>query len=127
MTSDYIEVTSSSEKDETKLQLKKDNTGKAMDMLKQLHVEMENTGLLIEERVDDIHKILLKDLHPDCGKIRETEAYTYWNEEKHEYPSAKDHIEKLLWTLIERHNIKIIEQLPKDDAETTEFIFKVCC
>ena len=69
--SDYIEVTSSSEQTEKKLQLKKDNTVKAMDRLKELHEEMKYTGLLIEERVDDIHRILLKDLHPDCGNIRE--------------------------------------------------------
>ena len=123
ITSEYIEVMSSSEKDEKKLQMRKPNTGKAMDSLQELHKEMDYTGLLTDQRVNDIHRILLKGLHPDRGNIRKTKAYTSWKTEKHEYPLPDD-IEVLLRTLIDRCNDNITK-LPKDDsAVKTEFIFK---
>ena len=100
------------------------NTYKAMKLLRQKAKEMGMTGMLTVQEICDVHSLLLKDVHKDCGKIRTKEAYTHWHNGHHFYPEPKL-AECLLYSLIDHHNMNM-EKKPSsgDPNEYTEYIFK---
>ena len=97
------------------------------EALKQFHDKreaMNNTGLLTVSEICEIHRVLLKDVHVNCGDIRTTEAYTHWHRIPHYYPPPEK-AEVLFYALIDHHNIYIdMCQLDKRSVDYTAFIFK---
>ena len=117
-TDSEVQSTQSTEKIETL------NTYKAMAKFYKLHEAMERTGILTVDIINDLHKVLLKGLHPNCGTIRDTVAYTHWNEGPHFYPPPQK-VEGLLYALVDHHNI-CMDACPSDtfSGEYTAYIFK---
>ena len=113
-----VQSTQSTEKIETL------NTYKAMEKFYKLHEAMERTGILTVDQINDIHKVLLKGLHPNCGTIRDTVAYTHWNKGPHFYPPPQK-VEGLLYALVDHHNI-CMDACPSDtfSGEYNAYIFK---
>ena len=100
------------------------NTYEAVNLLHNTHEAMGNTGLLTVQEICDIHKVLLRGLHPDCGKIRTRDAYTHWHGGLHYYPPPKQ-AEELFYAIIDHHNNRMAEcQLNSTTNEYTEYIFK---
>ena len=91
--------TSSSQKEKETL-----NTFSALKGIVELHKEMENTGMITVQQICSIHKELMDGLHHNCGRIRETKAYTITpDEEKYWYPPPEV-IESKLYSVVDQHN-----------------------
>ena len=95
------------------------NIFKAMKHLFELHEEKEKKGLIAVEEINDTHRILLKDLHSNPGKIRETVAFTQWNNEDHYYPPP-ELVDLLFYALI-FHHTECVEYLHQSDTESEEY------
>lgn len=101
------------------------NTYEAMKCFHCKHKTMEGTGFLTVQEICDIHKVLLKGVHPHCGQIRTHEAYTHWHGGvKFFYPSPNE-AENRFYALVDHHNI-YMEAAPsnKTSVEYTDYIFK---
>ena len=89
----------------------------------EFHENMEMTGLLTVQEISAIHKVLLDKLHPNCGEIRKTVAYTHWNKGVHIYPPP-DKVEGLFYTLVDHHNLCMEGRPSISSGELTTHIFK---
>lgn len=99
------------------------NVYNAMEKFHEVRSEMDNTGMLTVQQICDVHKVLLTGLHCSAGKIRETEAFTHWDDGIHHYPSPKI-AEELLYSVIDHHNMHMgcLDLIPEE--EKTAYIFK---
>ena len=120
----FIENTKSDSEVQSTEKIETLNTYKAMAKFYELHEVMKRTGLLTVDGINDIHKVLLEGLHPNCGKIRDTVAYTQWNKGPHFYPPPQK-VEGLLYALVDYHNI-CMDACPSDtfSRKYTAYIFK---
>ena len=80
------------------------NTYKALRAIHEVHDEMDKTGMLTVQQVCDVHKVLLDGLHPNCGKIRKSEALAFCENGPSYYPSPQI-VEQLFHYAIDHHNI----------------------
>ena len=92
------------ESDKSKEKMETINTCKAMRAIHDLYKEMEKTGMLTVQQVCEVHKVLMDGLHPKCGKIRDSEAFTPCQNGPHFYPSPQI-AEQLFYSVLDRHNI----------------------
>ena len=107
----------------TKQQLETQNTYLGLKCMGDLSKKMEYTGLLTVEVICDIHKTLMKGLIKEaekCGKVRESEVYTNWDDGVHYYPR----VENLLFWAIDRHNIYMESVMNMKIEEKVPYIFK---
>ena len=95
------------------------NNFQAMKHLYELHEEMDRKGLITVQQVNDTHRILLKDLHKDHGKIRTRNVCTRWNGRDHDYPQHEV-VEALFYDLIDHHT-ECMEYLHQSDTESEEY------
>lgn len=84
---------------------------------------MSSTGLLTVQQVCDVHGILMKGLHPNAGKMRNTEAFTTWDNGPYFYPSP-ERIEDRLYAHIDCHNIYVSSLPPENSREKVEYVIK---
>ena len=100
------------------------NTYEALKLFHEKCEAMRDTGLLTVPEICDVHEVLLKGVHPDCGRIRKNDAYTQWDGGRHFYPPP-DKAEALFFTLVDHHNFYMDScKLDKTSMEYTTFIFK---
>ena len=101
------------------------NTCEAMKRFHNLHKnDMNKTGILTVQVICDVHEVLLKGVHPNCGKIRTRQAYTHWHGGPYYYPPPEV-AEARFYALVDRHNI-YMETAPasKESDEYTKYLFK---
>ncbi len=83
------------------------NTWRALRKFhQQIREEMQRTGMLTAQQLCDIHKLLLERLHPNNGKIRDTDVFTRTKNGIHYYPCAMV-AKQQLYSLIDHHNIRM--------------------
>ena len=112
------------ESDNSQAKMETINTRKAMRAIHELHKEMEKTGMLTVQQVCEVHKVLLDGLHPKCGKIRESEVYTFCQNGSHFYPSPQK-AEKLFYSVIDQHNSHMAAfQSAATTREMVDYLFK---
>ena len=74
------------------------NTYEALKLFHEKREAMRDTGLLTVPEICDVHEVLLKGVHPDCGRICKNDVYTQWDGSPHFYPPP-DKAEALLYYL----------------------------
>ena len=108
-------------------QRRKETVGilKAMQKLQDIfREEMKGTGLLTLQQVCDVHRVLMEGLHDNAGRMRETDAYTWWDGGPYFYtPPSK--IEDRFYALIDRHSVYVDSLPPKYSREEVEYVIKV--
>ena len=100
------------------------NTYEALKRFYRMHETTQDTGYLTVQEICNIHKVLLKGVHPDCGQIRTYEVYTRWRGGEFFYPPPSE-AEDRFYALVDNHNI-YMEAAPSDktSVEYTDYIFK---
>lgn len=100
------------------------NTHKAM---KKFHEEIlkEMKGSLTVQQVCEVHGILMKGLHPEAGKIRDTPAYTVWKGSRYDY-SCPYEVKDKFYGVVDHHYIYIehLSSLEKFSKEEVVHVFK---
>ena len=80
------------------------NTFEALNKLRNIHKEMEGTGMITVQIICDLHETLMQDLHHNAGKIRNTITYTNRPDGEIYYYTPPDKVESQLYTVIDHHN-----------------------
>ncbi len=83
------------------------NTWRALRKFhEQIREEMQRTGMISVQQLCDIHALLLERLHPNNGRIRDTDVFTRTEDGFHYYPCAMV-AKQRLYSLIDHHNIRM--------------------
>lgn len=101
------------------------NTYQALCHVERLIEEMDRSGLLTVQLVCDIHAIVLQDLHPTAGRIRDSVVCTTLEDGgMHMYPPPLV-LEDSFYCLIDRHNVHMAAlDSYQNPRERVEYVFK---